>query len=186
MEERLKQKNNNCIKIVLFGPESTGKTTLAKQLAKQYNSFFVPEFSRIYAEAKLKEGILLTKKDVLPIAIGQIELENSLSEKTKDILFYDTNVLETKVYSEYIYEGYCPEVLRKMVLKSHYDLYLLTNIDIPWEHDAIRSSNNDRKIMFSYFKNELDTHKLPYVILSGSKKSRLKKAIEHVDLLLKR
>jgi len=186
MEEKLRQKKSNCIKVVLFGPESTGKTTLAKQLAQHYSSLWVPEFSRTYAEEKLKQGVLLTKNDVHPIAIGQMELENSFSEKSKGILFYDTNLLETKVYAEYIYDGYWPDVLKESIAKNQYDLYFLTDIDIPWEYDSVRSSENDRKNMFDRFKNELDAHKLPYVILSGNKESRLNKAIEHVDLLLKK
>lgn len=185
MEEKLRQKSSNCIKVVLFGPESTGKTTLAKQLAQHYNSFCVPEFSRAYAEEKLKEGILLTKEDVLPIAIGQMKLENNFSAKAKNILFYDTNLLETKVYAEVIYDGYCPDILKKSVSNNYYDLYLLTDIDIPWEYDVVRSSGSDRKKMFAYFKNELDVQKLPYVILSGNKESRLNFAIQQIDLLLK-
>jgi len=185
MEEKLRQKESNCIKVVLFGPESTGKTTLSKQLALHYHSFWVPEFSRTYAEEKLKQGTLLTKNDVLPIAIGQMELENSFSEKSKGILFYDTNLLETKVYSECIYDGYCPDVLKESIANNHYDLYLLTDIDISWEYDSVRSSDNDRKNMFDCFKNELDARKLPYIILSGNKESRLNKAIEHIDLILK-
>jgi NadR type nicotinamide-nucleotide adenylyltransferase len=185
MEEKLRQKKSNCIKVVLFGPESTGKTTLAKQLALHYNSFWVPEFSRAYAEEKLKEDILLSKEDVLPITIGQMELENSFSDKAKGILFYDTNLLETKVYSEFIYDGYCPDILKKSVTNNHYNLYLLTYIDIPWEYDSVRSLDSDRKKMFDHFKNELDEHKLPYIILSGNKESRLNKAIQQIDLLLK-
>ena len=100
MEEKLKQKNSSCIKIVLFGPECTGKTTLAKQLAENYNTLWVPEFSRDYAENKLARNEALTKKDVLPIAIGQMQLENSYSEKVTDLLFCDTNLLETKIYSD--------------------------------------------------------------------------------------
>ena len=186
MEEKFRQKSSNCLKVVLFGPESTGKTTLAKQLTQRYNSFCVPEFSRAYAEEKLKEGILLTKEDVLPITIGQIKLENCYSEKATDILFYDTNLLETKVYSEHLYEGYCPDVLKESIANNHYDLYLLTDIDIPWEYDSVRSSDSDRKKMFGHFKNELDEYKLPYVILSGNKKCRLDIAIKQVDLLLKK
>lgn len=186
MEEKLRQKNSNCIKIVLFGPESTGKTTLAKQLALHYNSFWVPEFSRAYAEEKLKEGILLTKEDVLPIAIGQMELENSYSEKSKEILFYDTNLLETKVYSEYIYDDFCPDVLRESVEGNKYDLYILTDINIPWEYDSVRSSETNREKMFVHFKNVLDEQELPYIIASGNKENRLSKAIKQIDFLLKK
>jgi len=186
MEEKLRQKKSNCVKVVLFGPESTGKTTLSKQLALHYKSFWVPEFSRAYAEEKLKEDTLLTKEDVLPIAIGQMKLENSYSEKSKDILFCDTNLLETKVYAECIYDGYCPDVLKESIMNTHYDVYLLTDIDIPWQYDAVRSSDKDRKKMFAHFKNELDALKLPYIMLSGNKESRLNKAIQHIDILLKK
>ena len=186
MEEKLRQKSSNCIKVVLFGPESTGKTTLAKQLALHYNSFWVPEFSRAYAEEKLKEGILLTKNDVLPIAIGQMELENSYSEKSKEILFYDTNLLETKVYSEYIYDGFCPDLLRESVEDNKYDLYILTDVDIPWKYDSVRSSDTNRQKMFAHFKKVLDEQELPYMIVSGKQEYRLSNAIRYIDEMLQR
>src|SRR5690554_540983 len=100
MEETLKQQDSNCLKVVLFGPESTGKTILAKQLAAHYNTLWVPEFSRSYAEEKSKHNEVLTKDDVLPIAIGQMALENSLAKQVESLLICDTNLLETKVYSE--------------------------------------------------------------------------------------
>ncbi len=186
MEEKLKQQKSDCIKIVLFGPESSGKTTLAKQLAKQYNTFCVPEYSRTYAEDKLEEGLLLTKDDVLPIAIGQMDLENSYAEKVNTILFYDTNLLETKIYAEYIYDGFCPEAIKSAISVNKYDLYLLTDIDIPWEFDAVRSSENDRKKMFAVFKKELDSLKLPYVLLSGGKEVRFNKATAAINSLLEK
>ena len=79
MEEKLKQitdTNPNCIKVVLYGPESTGKSSLAKELADWYDMVYVEEFSRFYAEAKAQSNLQLTKEDVLPIAIGQISAEN--------------------------------------------------------------------------------------------------------------
>jgi NadR type nicotinamide-nucleotide adenylyltransferase len=169
----------------LFGPESTGKTTLGQQLSKHYNSLCVPEYSREYAENKLNKGLSLSKEDVLPIAIGQMDLENSYSQKNRTILFYDTNLLETKIYSEYIYDGFCPQDLKIAVSVNKYDLYLLTDIDIPWEFDAVRSSENDRNKMFDIFKNELEVLNLPYILLSGDKEARLEKAIKKINFLLK-
>ena len=184
MNEKLRQKKSSCIKIVLFGPESTGKTTLGQQLSKHYSSLCVPEYSREYAENKLNKGLFLSKEDVLPIAIGQMYLENSYSQKNRTILFYDTNLLETKIYSEYIYEGFCPEVLKRAVAVNKYDLYLLTDIDIPWEFDTVRSSENDRNKMFTVFKKELERLKLPYVLLSGGKEVRFNKATAVINSLL--
>jgi NadR type nicotinamide-nucleotide adenylyltransferase len=185
MNEKLRQKKSSCIKIVLFGPESTGKTTLGQQLSKHYRSLCVPEYSREYAENKLNKGLSLSKEDVLPIAIGQMDLENSYSQKNRTILFYDTNLLETKIYSEYIYDGFCPQDLKIAVSVNKYDLYLLTDIDIPWEFDAVRSSENDRNKMFDIFKNELEVLNLPYILLSGDKEARLEKAIKKINFLLK-
>jgi nicotinamide riboside kinase len=101
MEKNLKQEEANCIKVVLFGPESTGKTTLAKQLAHHYNSVWVPEFARQYLQKKWNnERNTCEQSDLLPIAIGQMKLENNSAKKTDTVLVCDTDLLETKVYSE--------------------------------------------------------------------------------------
>lgn len=183
MEENLKQQQSNCIKVVLFGPESSGKTTLAKLLAKYYKTKWVPEYSRLYAEEKLEDNKLLTKADILPIAIGQMVLENKIAKETSELLICDTNLLETKVYAEYIY-NYCPDKLEKAIQDCKYDLYLLTDIDLPWETDPVRSSEDKRKEMLELFKLALKKYNLPYVIISGSKDKRLDKAINSIDKLL--
>jgi len=185
MEEALKQRDSNCIKVVLFGPESTGKTILAKQLAKHYNTLWVPEYSRIYAEQKLKNNETLSKEDILHIAKGQITLENSLSKEVDKLLICDTNLLETKVYSEVYYEGYSPELLNKYALENYYNLHFLTNIDIPWEYDGIRDKPNERDEMFKAFRDELIKNNLPFVILNGSLAKRLDTATNNIDKLLK-
>ena len=82
MEEALKQQPSNCIKVVLFGPESTGKTTLSIQLARYYNSVWVPEYARDYLQNKWNnERKTCESKDLLPIAVGQMKLENTLAQK---------------------------------------------------------------------------------------------------------
>lgn len=186
MEEPLKQRDSKCVKIVLFGPESTGKTVLAKQLATHYNTLWVPEFSRLFAEEKAKKNKILTKADVLTIAKEQIALENTLTKQVDNLLICDTNLLETKVYSKAYYQGYSPEILNKYALENYYNLYFLTNIDIPWESDGIRDKPNEREVMFNMFQDELINNNLPYVLLSGSFSKRLDKAIEHIDELLKK
>lgn len=185
MEETLKQRQSNCIKIVLFGPESTGKTILVKKLAAFYNTFWVPEFSRIYAEqkAKLNEG--LTQDDVLPIAKGQIELENTLTQQANKLLICDTDLLETKVYSEAYYQGFNSEALNKFATENYYNLYFLTNIDLPWEPDGIRDKPHERETMFQAFQNALVTHQKPYVLLSGNLTDRYELAVKHINKLLK-
>lgn len=185
MEGKLRQNASNCIKVVLFGPESTGKSTLAKQLAEYYNTVFVPEYSRIYAEKQLLRNSTLTRHDVLPIAEGQMRLENEREQKATKVLICDTDLLETKVYSELYYNGICDPVLEKYAIKNTYDLYFLTYIDMPWEADNLRDRPNDREAMFEAFENALQSYKKPYVLLKGSMEERLKTAIDHINELLK-
>lgn len=185
MEKKLKQQPSTCIKVVLFGPESTGKSTLAKQLAEHYYTVFVPEYSRIYAEAQLLHNKLLTKDDVLPIAEGQMQLENELTKKAHQLLICDTDLLETKVYSEAYYEGLCDPVLEKYAIENHYDLYFLTYIDIPWEADNLRDRPLERETMFAAFETALKTYNKPYVLLKGTMDKRFETAKMHIDQLLK-
>ncbi|MGC6431940.1 MAG: AAA family ATPase [Jejuia sp.] len=186
MEEKLKQQPATCIKVVLFGPESTGKTTLSRQLAQHYNTVWVPEYAREYLQDKWNnEQKACEPEDLLPIAIGQMQLENELAQKTDTVLICDTDLLETKVYSEAYYVGECDPILEKYALKNTYDLYFLTYIDIPWKADDLRDKPNNREEMFRAFQDELIKQKRPYALLKGNKNKRLKTAISYIDNLLK-
>lgn len=185
MEKKLRQQPSDCIKVVLFGPESTGKSTLAKQLAEHYETVFVPEYSRIYAEAQLKRNKVLTVKDVIPIAEGQMRLENEWTPKANKVLICDTDLLETKVYSEAYYNGVCDPSLEKYAIENTYNLYFLTYIDIPWEADDLRDKPHEREAMFAAFENALITYKRPYVLLKGTIDQRFKLAINQIDKLIK-
>ncbi|MEW7289842.1 AAA family ATPase [Aquimarina sp. 2304DJ70-9] len=186
MEEKLRQKPGDCIKVVLFGPESTGKTTLSKQLAAHYDTQWVPEYMREYLQDKWdKTKETCSYDDLLPIAQGQMKLENEMSKKANKILFSDTNLLELKVYSEIYYNETVPEVLNKFSLENVYDLYLLTYIDTPWIPDDLRDKPTERERVFLRFKESLEKHNLPYVVIKGDKVSRLKKTITIIDQLIK-
>ncbi|MDO6760592.1 ATP-binding protein [Tamlana sp. 2_MG-2023] len=186
MEEKFRQQPANCIKVVLFGPESTGKTTLSRQLARHYHSVWVPEYAREYLQNKWNnERKTCEPKDLLPIAEGQMRLENELAKKTDSVLICDTDLLETKVYSEVYYLGSCDPILKKYALENSYNLYFLTYIDTPWEADDLRDKPNQREAMFEAFQNELIKYNKPYVLLKGSKAERLETAIKHIDKLIK-
>ncbi|TWO31359.1 ATP-binding protein [Seonamhaeicola sediminis] len=186
MEKNLKQQPANCIKVVLFGPESTGKTTLSRQLARHYNSVWVPEYAREYLQNKWNnQRKTCEPDDLLPIAEGQMHLENELAQKTDTVLICDTDLLETKVYSETYYVGSCDPTLEKYAIENTYDLYFLTYIDVPWKADDLRDKPTEREMMFEAFKNELIKQKRPFVLLKGNKKERLQKAVIHIDELLK-
>ncbi|SFS77067.1 nicotinamide-nucleotide adenylyltransferase, NadR type [Zhouia amylolytica] len=186
MEEKLKQKSGNLIKVVLLGPESTGKTTLARSLATYYNTECVPEYMREYLQRKWDlEMRVCEPEDMPPIAVGQMEQENSLAEKANELLICDTNLLELKVYSEAYYNEYCDEQIEKYAIQNFYDLYLLTYVDVPWVQDDLRDKPLERDPMFLRFKNALDKFNKPYRIIKGSRDQRFKSAIQHIDKLIK-
>jgi NadR type nicotinamide-nucleotide adenylyltransferase len=186
MEEKYRQQPSNIIKVVLFGPESTGKTTLSEQLARHYHTVWVPEYAREYLQRKWNnERKTCEPDDLLPIAEGQMKLENDLTKKATDILICDTDLLETKVYSEAYYIGNCDPILEKHALENTYDLYFLTYVDIPWEADDLRDKPGEREEMFSYFQKTLEKYNRNFVILKGDKKKRMKTATEHIEKLLK-
>lgn len=175
------------IKVVLYGPESTGKTTLAKQLAVHYNTLWVPEYMREYLQKKWdNENRLVEKSDLIPIADGQLKREAEISQKVENLLICDTNLLELKVYSEYYYNGYCPAKIKTEATKSIHGIYLLTYIDTPWEPDILRDRPNNRAEMFCIFEAELKKQGFPYEILKGNEEERFKKATEIIDALLNR
>lgn len=184
MEEKYRQQPSDILKVVLFGPESTGKTTLSEQLARHYNTVWVPEYAREYLQNKWNnERKTCEPEDLLPIAEGQMRLENQLTKKATEILICDTDLLETKVYSEAYYVGDCDPILEKYALENSYDLYLLTYIDIPWEADDLRDKPSEREQMFEYFKATLEKYNRNFIILKGNKKERLKRAVEQIDNL---
>ena len=185
MEEKFIQEPSDLVKVVIYGPESTGKTTLAQQLADHYNTQWVPEYAREYLQDKWdREQKTCEPEDLLPIAEGQMLLENTLSRKADKILICDTDLLETKVYSEAYYLGSCDPILDKYARLNQYDLYLLTDIDVPWEKDDLRDKPKERERMFNYFKAALEENNREFVILSGDKPTRLRTAISYIDKLL--
>lgn len=185
MEKKLEQKTINLVKIVLFGPESTGKTTLSRQLARHYNTVWVPEYARDYLQKKWNiERKTCEASDILPIAKGQITLENALALKADKILICDTDLLETKVYSQEYYGGFVHPILDAAAKTHQYDLYFLTYIDTPWEEDDLRDRPEQRLEMFTAFKNALETHHKNYILLQGDKETRFAKAVAAIDKLL--
>ena len=185
MEEKFKQEPSDIIKVVLFGPESTGKTTLSEQLARHYNTVWVREYAREYLQDKWNnERKTCEPHDLLPIAAGQMRLENTLSKKATDILICDTDLLETKVYSEEFYGGFVDEKLNKASKENQYDLYLLTYIDTPWEEDDLRDRPEQRLEMFNAFEQALINNQRPYILLKGDKETRLKNAVNAIDKII--
>lgn len=164
-------------KIVLFGSESTGKTTLAQQVAAHYHTVWVPEYSRLYQE---QAGRPLTISDVMPIVRMQLQLEAVATRTASQLLICDTDILETKVYSE-AYNGACPDELLQLIPQHIGDYYLLTHIDLPWEPDGIRDRPDNRQEMHLRFRHELLVRQLPFAEIWGNDEERLSRAVRTID-----
>ena len=183
MEEKLRQQPSDIIKITVFGPESTGKTTLCQQLANHFNEPWIAEYAREYLQNKFKiYSKTCEPSDLLPIAVGQMALENNAVATAKNLLFCDTNLLLTKVYSELTY-GFCDSLLDQVAKQHQYDLFFLTDVDVPWQADNLREKPQNREQDFEYFENTLKQNNKPYIKISGTSEQRLQKAI-HVILEL--
>ncbi|MBY0425014.1 MAG: ATP-binding protein [Cytophagales bacterium] len=178
-------------KVVLFGPESTGKTFLAEGLAKHFQSSWVPEFARGYLETKKEiydpnaqtAEEICQYPDILPIAIGQIVSENTQIQNTNKVLFCDTNFLQTIVYSKHYFQK-TEAWLEQLRTTRPYDLYLLTDVDVPWMEDPLRDRPDRREYMFELFKNELIQSKCAYKIIHGDFNQRMASAIKIVEEFL--
>ncbi|GAA0872586.1 hypothetical protein GCM10009117_17330 [Gangjinia marincola] len=174
------------IKIVLFGPESTGKTTLARSLLSTLDAQYVSEFARNYLQKKWnEEQEICTYTDLIPIIRGQITSENIAIQKKTTLVICDTNPLQYQVYCRYYFKKDLPEPAYSMLEHQHYDLYLLTGIDVPWEKDDLRDRPNpkDRAELYATFEQELLQRNLPFVTVHGNKTQRLKQAMNAIKTL---
>ncbi len=161
-------------KIVITGPESTGKTILAKNLAEYFGVPWVPEFARTYI-AQLQKPYV--KEDLLTIAKGQIAEEERYA--VYPYFFLDTNLLTIKIWSEFRYQN-CDRWIVEQMNAQKYDLYLLCKPDIPWEADPQREHPHLREELFLIYKNNLESLGEDYVEISGEGKARTEAAIEIV------
>jgi NadR type nicotinamide-nucleotide adenylyltransferase len=171
----------NINRIAIVGPECTGKSTLAEQLAKHYNTCFVPEYAREYID-KLKGPYTLD--DIVEISKGQMKQEDELAAKANKILVCDTNLIVTKIWAEFKYKQ-CPAWIKENIAKRKYSLHLLTDIDIPWEADPQREHPHLRRELFEIYRNELVLEKVPFELISGKPEMRLQQAITAINKLLK-
>jgi nicotinamide riboside kinase len=180
MQNNVKPVNEQIRKIAVVGPESTGKSELSEFLARHYETAWVPEYARGYLDNLIRP---YEKEDLTTIANGQQRLEETWSTSAKEILICDTNLLVIKVWSNFKYGETDPEIL-KALQESHYDLYLLTNIDIPWKDDPQREHPERREELYSIYLTELKAMNVPFVEIRGERKERQKVAIEAIDRLL--
>ena len=185
--------NENPKSIVVFGSESSGKSTLTKELASYYNVFSNPEFSRLYLDTKMKyanyeDTNSLTFDDVEPIAIGQLCSENQIKKLafSHNHSFYilDTNLLTTYIYSKFIYKK-VPLWLEKAIQNQSYLYYLLLAPNTEWEFDKQRGGNKGREFFYKKMKEELENRNIEYSEIKELNEKRLEEAIAKINFLLK-
>ncbi len=175
-------------RVVLFGPESTGKTTLAKRLAAHYQTVWVPEFLRAYVERRLgglgASAPLVAESDLEAIVGGQIMAEDQIAREASRVVFCDTDPLQTAVYAEH-YFGRCPDWLRALARRRRYELTLLLDVDVAWAPDPLRDRPQQRGELYALFLRTLENHGArPFVRIHGDWEARESAARAAVDELL--
>jgi NadR type nicotinamide-nucleotide adenylyltransferase len=184
-------------KIVVIGPESTGKSTLCEQLAAHYHTSWVKEYAREYL---LKNGMNYRYENLLDIAKGQIDNEELVvgrwslagttsgeqrSTNNSQPLFIDTDMYVMKVWCEFVFEK-CHHWILNRIADRKYDLYLLCNTDLPWVKDELREYPDleSRERLYKHYKDIMVNQNVPWVDISGSYEERFEKAIRTVDSMI--
>ena len=181
-------------KIVILGPESTGKSTLSAMLADYYGTTWCPEFAREYL---LTNGSNYEYDDLLTIAKGQLALEDEYAQQLEEQslplleaggkipLFIDTDMYVMKVWCEFVFNQ-CHRFILEEISKRKYDLYLLCNIDLPWVEDELREypDISSRKKLYKIYTDLLINQSTPWVEVKGDYDQRFQTAVAAVDRLL--
>jgi NadR type nicotinamide-nucleotide adenylyltransferase len=170
-------------KVVILGPESTGKSTLCALLADHYHTAWVPEFAREYLT---ELGRPYQYDDLLTIARGQLQCEDDLLKEAQgQTLFIDTDMYVMEVWCEFVF-GKCHSFILEQIAERTYDLYLLCNTDLPWVKDELREYPDpvNRNKLFRIYKDLMINQSTPWVGISGSYDERLRLAVTAVDKLL--
>ena len=165
-------------RVCIFGPESTGKSTLARNLAEHFNTVSVPEWARTMLESR---DNVLREEDLPIFARGHAALEDAMAREANRLLFCDTDAITTLIWSEWLYEGRCHPEIRRLADERLYDLYLLTDVDVPWVEDPQRYLPTKRKEFHQRCVEELNKREIAFVEIKGGWDERLATAIAAVE-----
>lgn len=165
-------------KIVITGPESTGKSRLIKSLAESLDCPFSKEYARTYLEARAAN---YKKEDLFEIALGQ--LQNNAFSAGFPVVLCDTDLLTIKIWSEFKFNYLDPRIA-KLLQENLPDYYLLCDTDIPWEPDPLRENPNDRQILKKLYIKEIRAAQVPFHLISGDFETRKNKALALIHKIL--
>jgi len=164
------------MRILLTGPECTGKSTLSEQLSQKLNIPWFPEYARTYLE---ENGPDYIEEDLLKIGQTHHHLLHSFTQDQPIIL--DTYLLNLVIWSESKY-GSCHEWLEQQARAAHFDKILLLSPDLKWEQDGLRESEGKREELFKLFKEKLTSYSMPFHIIKGRNEERLNSALDVIKL----
>lgn len=167
------------LNIAVIGPESTGKTELTEKLALYFHTVWEPELARNFVENLNRD---YTFDDVCEIAHRQILIEKQyeLNNNRHKIVFFDTDLIITKVWFEYKYH-LTPDFVQKRLNEKFIHFYLLLEPDIEWQADSVREHGDDRDFFFDWYKREIEGLQTPYAIINGLNEKRFENAIEAIS-----
>jgi NadR type nicotinamide-nucleotide adenylyltransferase len=168
------------LKIVITGPESSGKSTLADAVARHFRAPMVAEFARTYLE---QQGSAYVEKDLLTIAQGQVGAEERAVKGLPPLVVCDTDLITIRIWSEEKF-GRCHPWIVKQTEQRAYDLWLLCKPDLPWVPDPLRENPDDRDRLFERHVDLLDELGKPYMVISGAGPLRSSLAIGLVEGLM--
>jgi NadR type nicotinamide-nucleotide adenylyltransferase len=165
------------LKVVITGPESTGKTTLCNSLAKHFQTSYVPEYARAYLQEKQGK---YSQEDLTLMAIGQIKSEDEYQQKNKSLLICDTSLEVIRIWSEWKFKT-CDKFIIDSARNRTPDLFLLLSPDLPWQADPQRENPDDRNELFTYYRKTLREYDCEVVIISGTAEKRINSAIQAIN-----
>ena len=174
------------VRVCVVGAESTGKTTLAEDLARHFETVWVPEYGREYSERKLaaEGGYDFRSEEFAHIAARQCELEDEAARRANKILVCDTDAFVTSVWHRRYMNARSTEVEEIVARHRRPDLYVLTDIDTPFEQDGTRDGEHVREWMHQIFAEELRAQGLPYQSVTGTREERLRQSVGYIEELL--
>jgi NadR type nicotinamide-nucleotide adenylyltransferase len=176
-KSKIVDRKSEIIKIAVVGPESTGKSTMSAYLANHYDTVWVPEYARRYCE-KLTEPP--TWQDEINMFYGQLASEAEILPHANRLLICDTTFLTVKIWSDEIF-GKTPQEVIDELPKHSYDLYLLLDIDLPWQEDPLRDFPNMREHFMAVWHKELQALNANYITISGTGNERYKSSVKAID-----